>query len=72
MRPSGVHHLTFTAILDALTPDGAPSNAWAVATLRDDGIDVEGAGAQPSRTLRWPRLPGAEGGGVRGGDSAAP
>lgn len=60
MRPSGVHHLTFTAILDALTPDGAPSNAWAVATLRSDGVDVEGEGEEPCRELRWGALAGAD------------
>lgn len=53
MRDSGVHHLTFTAILDALTPDGGPSNAWAVATLGADAVDVEGGGAQPSYRLCW-------------------
>lgn len=53
VRDSGVHHLTFTAILDALTPDGGPSNAWAVATLGADAVDVEGGGEQPSYRLCW-------------------
>ncbi|GAB0489293.1 hypothetical protein MMPV_000510 [Pyropia vietnamensis] len=53
VRESGVHHLTFTAILDALTPDGEPSNAWAVVTLGDNAIDVEGAGEERSRRLCW-------------------
>lgn len=53
VRVSGVHHLTFTAILDALSPDGAPSNAWAVVTLGDDAVVVEGGGEEPSRRLCW-------------------
>lgn len=53
VRDSGVHHLTFTAILDALSPDGAPSNAWAVVTLGDDAVIVEGGDEEPSRRLCW-------------------
>ncbi|OSX70044.1 hypothetical protein BU14_0941s0004 [Porphyra umbilicalis] len=53
VRPSGVHHVNFVAILDAATPAGAPANAYAVATFEADAITIDGRGVQPSYRLTW-------------------